>query len=534
MTNPKRKRSQLWNDRNRLNSSQRRARQRRAPRGALHQIDLNTTTPAPSSVSFPFVSPPTFGNQNKSPQQSALSSQSHRNMTLQECYSYLNVGTLPPCPLFQNDHIKKCQRSFLSMIYHAKRKTDPKPMFHCPFCKQRFINTHAFLGKRVDRTHGYQCMSCHDDISKEYKIRKFSQENNMDPMVKFDHFLLPELTDTEQMMISLYHPFVRMARLSGGGVGYRGHVITVEQDIENWSAANLPLLPNDLPYFIVRKPNKASPCGYKDFRINKANILTWLSFLKLNNEHYANIDLSSCKERLSQIPDDISGSLRSMTEEELEETLNASKDDEESANPNPFSTKRSFRSLQRRKMVNDDVMNAYMKLLQSREESISSVEGRKMSICLPTTFYSNIENFGVSDARRKYRRRFESIAEADKLVIPINIDNVHWVLVIVSIPEKRITIIDSMRGEDEEGFPSKIRDFLNLFDCFSRHSWTLEKAHVPDHSHQPNTNQWDCGLFVLFYSDFILQKKKIGFNEAWVSASRNYVASCILKNLILA
>jgi hypothetical protein len=33
---------------------------------------------------------------------------------------------------------------------------------------------------------------------------------------------------------------------------------------------------------------------------------------------------------LSQIPDEISGSLRSMTEEELEETLNASKDDEES------------------------------------------------------------------------------------------------------------------------------------------------------------------------------------------------------------
>ena len=42
----------------------------------------------------------------------------------------------------------------------------------------------------------------------------------MDPMVKFDHFLLPELTDTEQMMISFYHPFMRVARLSGGGVGY--------------------------------------------------------------------------------------------------------------------------------------------------------------------------------------------------------------------------------------------------------------------------------------------------------------------------
>ena len=116
----------MWKERDRLKSRWR-ARQRRA-RGALHQIDLNTTTPAASSVSFPFVTPPNFGNKNKSPQQLALSSQSHRNMTLQECYSYLNVGTLPPCSLFQIDHIKECQRSFLSTIYHTKKKTDPKPI----------------------------------------------------------------------------------------------------------------------------------------------------------------------------------------------------------------------------------------------------------------------------------------------------------------------------------------------------------------------------------------------------------------------
>ena len=100
----------MWKERDRLKSRWR-ARQRRA-RGALHQIDLNTTTPAASSVSFPFVTPPNFGNQNKSPQQLALSSQSHRNMTLQECYSYLNVGTLPPCSLFQNDHTKNANDLF--------------------------------------------------------------------------------------------------------------------------------------------------------------------------------------------------------------------------------------------------------------------------------------------------------------------------------------------------------------------------------------------------------------------------------------
>ena len=51
--------------------------------------------------------------------------------------------------------------------------------------------------------------------------------------------------------------------------------------------------------------------------------------------------------------------------------------------------------MQRRKVLNDDAMNAYIKLLQSREESFATMEGRKMSICLPTTFYLNIEDFGV-------------------------------------------------------------------------------------------------------------------------------------------
>ncbi len=90
-----------------LNSCWRRARQRRA-RCAFHQIiDLNTPAPPASSVSFPLVvTPPNVEHQHKSPQQLALSSQSHCNMTLQECYSYLNVGTLPPCSLFQNDDIK--------------------------------------------------------------------------------------------------------------------------------------------------------------------------------------------------------------------------------------------------------------------------------------------------------------------------------------------------------------------------------------------------------------------------------------------
>ena len=99
--------------------------------------------------------------------------------------------------------------------------------------------------------------------------------------------------------------------------------------------------------------------------------------------------------------------------------------------------------------------------------------------------------------------------------------NVHWVLVIVSIPEKWITIIDSMRGEDEKRFPSKIRDFLNsLFHCFSRgHSWTLEKAHLRINQIQIN------GIVVYFYYSilisFVKRRKldltKLGFQQVEIT-----------------
>jgi len=147
MTNQKRKRSQFAKDRNRLNTLRRFRQHVRA----LHQIDLNTAATTSSQVrgiSNPFVSPPIFEDQHISPQQQlpfVFSQSHHDSMTLQECYSYLNVGALPPCSLFQNAHVKKSQNFFLSKIYHEKRKIDPKPMFHCAFCKHRFINTHAFF-----------------------------------------------------------------------------------------------------------------------------------------------------------------------------------------------------------------------------------------------------------------------------------------------------------------------------------------------------------------------------------------------------
>ena len=66
--------------------------------------------------------------------------------------------------------------------------------------------------------------------------------------------------------------------IGGGSVGYKGQILNIEQDISSITT-KLPLMINDIPCFIVCKPNK-HPNGYCDLKINKDNIMIWLKHLK--------------------------------------------------------------------------------------------------------------------------------------------------------------------------------------------------------------------------------------------------------------
>ena len=102
---------------------------------------------------------------------------------------------------------------------------------------------------------------------------------------------LPKLNDVEQMLIAKVQPYMRIVHLQGGGIGYQGSILNVEQDISGICNV-LPNLPQEIPLFFVRKPVRSSSTGYKDYVINKRSILIWLHFLKRNNKHYRDINLA--------------------------------------------------------------------------------------------------------------------------------------------------------------------------------------------------------------------------------------------------
>ena len=259
-----------------------------------------------------------------------------QDMDLNQCFDLLKEGYIPHQPLHENRNILKLMKTFLLSIFRKSPNLGgnaQRHMYHCRYCKQRWFDTK--FGGRVQSEHGgnprdqndTQCLDCKKQITfvdpqfpNQIPVRLYSKDNDMDPWVEYSHLGLAKLNEIEQMLISQIHPYMKLFRLNGGGIGYKGSVLNVEQDISQL-VESLPLLPEDLPCFVVQKPNSASPLGFREFKVNRENIRRWLIFLKANNRYYVNIEINM--ENIRGLPEDgsIADQIRTIDEDDADEIL---------------------------------------------------------------------------------------------------------------------------------------------------------------------------------------------------------------------
>lgn len=217
-------------------------------------------------------------------------------------------GRLPSTPLHEHAKIKDAQKRFLNNM-------TAKSMAWCSFCNQRSLNT-VISNRVMNRSNRRRCCKRCDKEVREYRFQDntaerpddidyilYGERNDMDPWPRYDHLRLPKLNTVEEMIIARVHPFMRVYRLSGGVAGYKGSVCSFEQDLLSF-IDNLPNLPANLPILIVRKPDSNSPNGYSEFKVNRANIIEWLVFLKQNNPYYRDIDIDRVVQRANELPED--------------------------------------------------------------------------------------------------------------------------------------------------------------------------------------------------------------------------------------
>ena len=189
---------------------------------------------------------------------------------------------------------------------------------------------------------------------------------------------------------------------------------------------------------------------------------------------------------------------------------------------------KDLETLQPGQWVNDEIINGYLALLLIRQMSGSE----KLRVLFMNTFFytklteinkKNPDGYNYKEVKRWTKPSrlasgglpgAQNIFEADKVIIPVNLNNTHWTCVCVNMKEKRIEYYDSLynlsRGgnvleniekylqdeyedkmrikvEDSEGDESEIEWELRSYD-----------EDRPDELRYPQQeNYCDCGVFML-------------------------------------
>jgi sentrin-specific protease 1 len=158
-------------------------------------------------------------------------------------------------------------------------------------------------------------------------------------------------------------------------------------------------------------------------------------------------------------------------------------------------TAEKFRCLMGTDWINDEVINFYFRMLEEKDAQ------------KPTTLRSHFFNtffwermmvvdsgFKFSNVKRWTKKR--DIFSADKLYFPINLGNMHWVLVVVDVQSKCVRHYDSLGADGElylQGFLLWLQhEASSSSKVFNKEDWAVETMRPP-----PQDDCSSCGVCVI-------------------------------------
>jgi len=151
-------------------------------------------------------------------------------------------------------------------------------------------------------------------------------------------------------------------------------------------------------------------------------------------------------------------------------------------------------------LVNDEVLDVYFKMMVERSkknEKFCNLQTVKNSF-----FYTKLTEAGYKYQAVKSWTRHNAVLDTDKILVPINVNNTHWVLACINIRDKRFEFYDSMNGSPQSYFKN-LRLWL-ADEWKERKEETLDLSEWTDYT-APNCPQqgpnMNCGVFVMKFAD---------------------------------
>lgn len=203
-----------------------------------------------------------------------------------------------------------------------------------------------------------------------------------------------------------------------------------------------------------------------------------------------------------------------------------------------------IRCLRPGQWLNDEAVNFYMCMLQERDVVKCRLDPHRRPSHFFNTFFraklreNNIFSF---DQVKRWSKKFDVFA-MDKIFVPINISNMHWVLAVIFVQKRVIRYYDALNARSAHNscrFHSKdLKMWLEMehrdkkgVDLPERAAW---KAINIIRNIPLQTNGYDCGLFVLRFADLLSDDipLKDSFSQKDMFAFREMVALFIMNGML--
>ena len=184
----------------------------------------------------------------------------------------------------------------------------------------------------------------------------------------------------------------------------------------------------------------------------------------------------------------------------------------------------------------DEAINSYMALLQirtDRRRTLDEMAGGGTNVRAPSHFWGSFFIEKLKSCRRSAVRKNQmermtdkvtsvqgDIFQLDKMVMPVNIANGHWALIVAYMQEQKLRSFDSMNGDHSEDMEM----LLDLFEAeaqrlpvdFDRSKWsTGREMGVPKQG-----NCSDCGVFLCAFASHAVDATDFLFAQQDVDSIR--------------
>lgn len=196
-------------------------------------------------------------------------------------------------------------------------------------------------------------------------------------------------------------------------------------------------------------------------------------------------------------------------------------------------TRYDIRLLAPTKWLNDEVINFYILILNTRQANSS-----KYLKChfFNTFFYQLLCNNNGTynyDRVKKWTNSID-IFSFDKVIMPIHLGN-HWCCAVINFKDKRIEYFDSLLGNNPECI-SKLRRYLQDEMKNRKKEGIIdlnEFENVTDKDIPTQQNGYDCGVFMCKFAEFSSRGAKLNFTQQDITQYRRRMVLEILNKQTL-